>query len=552
MNALWAIVLASVVAAQNPAQVVEQPKPLGKISGLVTRRDTNAPLENVAIRLIRWEGGLGQQIPAKATGADGRFVFEGLQAGSYSLYFSAERFVSLQYGQETPEETEKRVDLKDAQHFANADMSLPPTTAIEGQLLDEFGDPAPGIVVQPAQVQFVAGARRLMPAGSGATPSRPTDDQGRFRIYNMPPGEFYLVAVAGPFAGASDPSGFALTYFPGTVLPMEAKPVRVELGKDVSGIVFRLSPTTTATISGVVTHDGKPVAASLRFLATVNGDVRSLIMADSVAGPDGAFRFRNVAPGTYVLQAYARVAAPGPGNLAAQTFGYLTVNVPEGGGDITGLELTIPPGPSARGRILFEGNAPLPRRVIVSPTPVNFASAPVGGGPSNSVTREDWTFEVVNMSGLRQVRASTSPAGWLLKKVTLNGLDVTDQPIDFTKGDVDGIEITLSSAGPVLDGSVTDAGKPAPNCTVVVFASDATKWGYPSRYFAQVRPGPEGKFSISGLPPGSYLALALPTVRGTDWQDPEFLKQHLGVATHTSLVEGGSQTISLQVYRRPR
>ena len=550
MNALWAVVLSSVVAVQNPTQVLEQPKPLGKISGVVTRRDTNVPLENVTIRLVRWEGGLGQQIPSKATGPDGRFVFEGLQAGSYGLTFSAERFVSLQYGQDTPQETARLVELKDAQHFANADISLPPTTAIEGQLLDEFGDPAPGIVVQPAQVQFVAGKRRLMPAGSGATPSKPTDDLGRFRIINMPPGEYYLVAVAGPFAGPNDPAGFALTYFPGTAVPMEAKSVRLELGEDLAGVVFRLTPTPTTTISGVVTHDGKPVAASLRFLATVDGDVRSLIMANAATGPDGAFRFRNVAPGTYVLQAYARVVGPGPGNLAAQTFGYLTVNVPDTGGAITGLELKIPPGPSARGRIVFEGDAPLPRRVIVSPTPVTFASSPVGGGPPNSVTREDWTFEVVNMSGLRQVRASTSPAGWLLKKVTLNGADITDQPIDFSKGDVDGIEITLSSRGPVLNGSVTDAGTPSVNCTVVVYANDATKWTFPSRYFAQVRPDPQGRFSIIGLPPGDYLALALPTVQGTDWQDPEFLKQHLGVATHTSLVEGGTQTIALKVYRR--
>lgn len=552
MSALWAIVLSSIVAVQTPTQVVDQPKPLGKISGVVTRRDTGVPIENVTIRLVRWEGGLGQQIPAKATGTDGRFLFEGLQPGSYSLTFSAERFVTLSYGQDTPQETEKRVELKDAQHFQEADVSLPPTTAIEGQLLDEFGDPAPGIVVQPAQVQFLAGARRLMPAGSGATPSRPTDDQGRFRIYNMPPGDYYLVAVAGPFAGPDDPSGFALTYFPGTVVPMEARPVHLELGKDLSGVVFRLAPTTTKTIAGVVTFDGKPAAASLRFLATSDGDVRSLMMANAAAGPDGAFRFRNVAPGTYVLQAHARQATPGPGNLNAQPFGYLTVQVPETGGDITGLELKIPPGPSARGRIVFEGDAPPPRRVIVSPTPVNFVSAPVAGGPPNSVTREDWTFEVLNMSGLRQIRASTSPGGWLLKKVTLNGVDVTDQPIDFSKGDVDGIEITLTSRGPVLTGAVTDAGKPAANCTVVVFSTDSTKWGYPSRYFSQVRPDPQGRFTLTSLPAGDYLVLALPTVQGTDWQDPQFLKPHLGVATHVSLVEGGSQAIALQVYRRPR
>jgi 5-hydroxyisourate hydrolase-like protein (transthyretin family) len=551
MNTLLAVVLSSVVAVQSPQnpQTGEQPKPLGKISGVVTRRDTKQPIENVTIRLVRWEGGLGQPYPAKATDANGRFTFDGLVAGGYGLSFSAERFVSLQYGQATPEETPKRVELKESQHFENAGISLPPTTAIEGQLLDEFGDPAPGIVVQPAQVAFLAGKRRLMPAGSGSMPSRPTDDLGRFRIFNMPPGDYYLVAVAGPFAGPNDPPGFALTYFPGTVVPMEAKPVRLELGKDLSGLVFRLSPAPTATISGVVTDEsGKPVSASLRFLATIDDDVRSLIMASVGLGADGAFTFRNVAPGTYVIQAYGRVV--GPGNLGAQPFGFLQVRVSDTGEDVTGLQLKIPPGPSARGRILFEGDAPLPRRVLVQPNPVSFVSAPVGGGPANSTVREDWTFEVVNMSGLRMMRATTSPAGWLLKKVTLNGLDITDQPIDFRNGDVNGIEILLSSRGPVLEGTVTDAGKPAPDCTIVVFASDATKWAFPSRYFSQVRPDPKGWFQIGGLPPGDYLAVALPTVRGTDWQDPEFLKQHLGAATHFSLVEGSTQTITLKVYRR--
>ncbi len=551
MSTLLAAALSCVVAVQNP-QAGEPPKGTAKISGVVTRGDTSRPLEGVVIRMVRWDGSFGQQIPARGTDANGRFQFDGLLAGSYSITYAADRFVSLQFGQRTPQEAAARIELKDGQIFANADISLPPTTAIEGRLLDEFGDPVPGIRVQAVQVQFLLGQRRLMPAGSGSMPSQPTDDLGRFRIFNMPPGDYYLVAVAGPFAGPQDPSGFALTYFPGTALPTEARPVSLELGKDLSGLVFQLAPAPMATISGVLTdeHD-KPVAGSLRFLATSGDDVRSLIMASTATGADGAFTFRNVAPGTYVIQAYVR-APGGEGNLGSMAFGYLPVKVSAIGENVTGLRLKVPPGPVARGRIVFEGDAPAPTRVMVSPTPINFVSAPVGGGPPNTVTREDWTFEVNNMSGIRMMRVIASPAVWTLKQVTLNGRDITDEPVDFRQGDVNGIEITLTSRGPVLTGSVTDAGKPAPSATVIVFSSDATKWGYPSRSFSQARPGPTGEFQIGGLPPGQYLVLALPTVQGTDWQDPEFLKQHLGVATHTSLVEGGRQTIALQVYRRPR
>ena len=148
---LAALAFSIAAAAQNP-QAPPPPAGTAKISGLVTRSDTRQPLANVAIRLVRWEGGLGQQIPPKRTEADGRFTFEGLRAGEYALTFSAEGFVTLEFGQGRPLEGARRIQLQDAEHFGNADISLPPTTAIEGRLLDEFGDPAPGITVQAARV----------------------------------------------------------------------------------------------------------------------------------------------------------------------------------------------------------------------------------------------------------------------------------------------------------------------------------------------------------------------------------------------------------------
>ena len=547
MSTLLAVALSCVVAVQTP-QTGEPPKGTAKISGVVTRLDNKLPIEGVTIRAIRWDGGLGQQIPARATDANGRFTFEGLLAGSYALTFSADRFVSLQFGQLTPDETAKRIELKDALHFDKADISLPPTTAIEGRLLDEFGDPAPGIVVQPARVQFLAGKRRLMPIG--AQPARPTDDRGRFRIFNLPPAEYYLLALAGPFAGPNDPSGFAVTYFPGTVVPMEAKPVRVELGQDVTGLVFQLTPAPMSTVSGVLLDESdKPLSGTMMFIPTSGDDVRSFLIGRIVSGQDGAFAFRNVAPGSYVIQAFGRGAS---GNLGSGNFVSLPLTV-SAGTDVTDLKLKVA-GATARGRILLEGDAPppAPSRVLVSPSAINFVSSPVGGGPPSRITRDDWTFEVYNMSGLRMMRVIVGSGRWTMKQVTLNGRDITDEPIDFRKGDVNGLEITLTSLMPVLEGSVTDAGKPATECTLVVFSADPAKWAFPSRYFSQVRPDPKGWFQIGGLPPGDYLALALPTVQGTDWQDPEFLRQHIGVATRFSLAEGGKHTIALKVYRLPR
>ena len=94
---LAALALSIVAAIQNP-QAAPPPAGTAKISGLVTRSDTNQALADVTIRLVRWEGGLGQPIPTKRTESDGRFIFDGLRAGEYVLTFSAEAFVTLEFG----------------------------------------------------------------------------------------------------------------------------------------------------------------------------------------------------------------------------------------------------------------------------------------------------------------------------------------------------------------------------------------------------------------------------------------------------------------------
>ena len=166
------------------------------------------------------------------------------------------------------------------------------------------------------------------------------------------------------------------------------------------------------------------------------------------------------------------------------------------------------------------------------------------------MTRDDWTFEVSNMSGIRTVRVIVGSPQWFLKKVMLAGKDITDEPIDFRNGDVDGLEVTLTSRGPTLAGTVTDSDKPVSDYSVIVFAEEPAKWVFPSRYFAQGRPAQQGTFRIQGLPPGNYFAVALPLVQGTDWQDPEFLQQYVGVATRVSLTDGGTETINLKLIRR--
>ncbi len=535
------------VLAQSPQE--PPPQGTGAISGVVTRGETGRPVIGAAIRMIRWEGGRGiQSVPARTDDA-GRFALKSLLPGSYQLTATAEGFVTGDYGQRMPTEPGKRIELSDGQNFEHADITLLKTSAIEGRLLDEFGDPVPGLAVQVAQVTFTAGKSRLMPVGGTARTDRLTDDLGQFRVTNLPPGDYYVMGLAGPFAGPAEPAGFGVTYYPGTSTPPDARAVRGTAGQDARDITFTMAPAPMATISGVTLDgDGKPLPrASVMLIPTSGGDVRAAITAGIASGADGSFTFRNVANGTYVIQAFGRPV--GGGNLGKAPFGAVPLSV---AGDQKNIDVRIRPGATARGHISFEGGGTPPpaNRVSIGAQPVDFVTGPLGGGPPNSVTNDDWTFEVQNQIGLRVLRANVGAPGWVVKSVIVEGRDVTDTPIDFRNGDINNIEVTITSQAAVLTGSVTDNDEPVREYAVVIFPDDAAKWAFPSRFLALGRPAPQGNFRISGLPPATYLAVALPAVSSTEFQNPEFLESLRGAGTRVVINEGDTKTVALKLVKR--
>jgi len=156
-----------------------------------------------------------------------------------------------------------------------------------------------------------------------------------------------------------------------------------------------------------------------------------------------------------------------------------------------------------------------PDQVRISGRPVEFDSAPLVGGPSPSDMRPDWTFEVRNLSGFCVVQADVASPDWALRRIMLDGRDVTDTVHDFREKDVEGLEVVLTKRASAVGGRVTDRdGRPIGNYSIVVFASDESRWKYPSRFIAMGRPNQDGGFLVRGLPPEDYLVVAIPPVTG--------------------------------------
>ena len=101
------------------------------------------------------------------------------------------------------------------QTVEKVDFALPRGGVITGRILDEFGEPLADAQVAAQRYQNIGGRRRLMPAGRPAM----TNDIGEFRLFAIPPGQYYLSATLrsmGMMGDTDDRSGYAPTYFPGT------------------------------------------------------------------------------------------------------------------------------------------------------------------------------------------------------------------------------------------------------------------------------------------------------------------------------------------------
>src|SRR5262249_10926808 len=143
---------------------------------------------------------------------------------------------------------------------------------------------------------------RPTPFGRFAT----TNDVGEFRMFGLPPGEYFVSAAQrsfdGPLGATNDRSGYAATYYPGTPNVSEAQTVKVGIGETGTDITGMLAPTRTARVSGVALDaEGKPISGGMVMVFQMNGGMFMASPGGQIH-PDGTFSIGGLAPGDYVIR----------------------------------------------------------------------------------------------------------------------------------------------------------------------------------------------------------------------------------------------------------
>ena len=537
-------------------QRVDAPRGSSIMRGQIVAADNGSPIRRAQVRVTSPDAREGR---VATTDAQGRFEIKELPAGRYTIFASKGGFVALAYGQRRPSESGTPLELGEGQTIEKITIALPRGSVLGGRITDEFGEPVANATVSALRYSFVAGARRLVPAGQNSRDT--TDDQGHFRLFGLPPGDYYVSATlrtGGP--EVTDPmgevSGYAATYFPGTVNVAEASRVTLAVSQENTTINFGLVATKLVKVSGqVLMSDGGPASNGMVMLLPANAGGRPAIAMQQggngtrVDG-DGVFHVSSVAPGRYILQARAG-GFGGPRGPAAAEFEMARMDLTVGTDDVDGLTMVTGPGAILNGNIISDTGEPFdfkPQQLQVAARP---GSPDTMAAPGMAAARvgDDWTFSLRNVSDAVLIRTGGSQR-WLLKSVFVNGQDITDVPMEFPPGQtIGGAQIVLTRKVTTLSGQVSDSkNNPVLDATVIIFPADEKLWTYQSRFIKAARPDQDGKYRVTGLPgPGSYLVVALQGLEDGQAGDPEFLASLKDQAAKLELGEGETKSIDVKL-----
>ncbi len=591
---------------RDPGQPARQPAPVGAatVAGSVTVAASGQPARGARVTLSANDIGVTR---STETDALGRFSFAALPAGRYNLGASKPGHVSASYGQTRPGRPGTPIQLADGQRF-DAKLQIYRGGVLTGTIIDEHGEAVPNTQVRVLRYMTQAGHRTLQSTGTGST-----DDRGIYRVFNLQPGE-YVICATPPRNGASQTdarlreidalrqrvvamartdeaaarelsaradslqaqaseeeqsTGYAPVYYPGTTSSAEAGTIALGVGEEKPGLDFQFQRVPVARVEGLVVNPtGQPLQNIQVSIVNAAGSLPGLDSNSTRAAAEGRFRLSNVAPGQYTIIAQgmqnpppgppppntAQPRAPVPRAEPLRFWAMTTVSVD--GRNLANVVLTLQPGMTVAGRVLFEGATQQPpadfSRVRVNLSPMDVSSGVARAFSSSASGRVDANgrFTIAGvMPGKYRLTGSGGGTGWFLDASTIDGQNTLDFPAEVKPGQsVTGAVVTFTDRQAELSGTVTnERGQPAPDYTVIVYPADTRYWVSNSMRIRTTRPATDGRFVFTGLPPGEYRLAPIFDLEPGSSNDPAFLQQLDAGAVRVQIGDGEKKVQSLRL-----
>lgn len=543
---LCGILAAPLTPAQTPAASSNASDVAScTVAGTVVKFAGSEPLKSATVRLENVED--HTRTFSSSTDAGGRFEIKGIPAGRYRMRAIRDGYVTAEYGQRTYSDPGRIITFTPGQNLKDLLFRLVPSAVISGRIQNEDGDPLPWARVSALRQVYFRGHRRLLSEVTVVT-----NDLGEYRLFGLRPGRYFVNATYRPGqrldpvdesddASDSAKPGFVPTYFPGTPDPAKAIAVALRAGEEIPATNFLLEPTTVYSVRGHVSILGlhrPPDGVVLMLEPRSNGRAWTVPNRQSLADKgEGAFELTGILPGPYNLV----------GLWMNEGKRYQTQqNVDVSNSDLEGVQLTLTSGWNVSGQVAWDPNPSLEKGtfdIFARSVSSTFVAATQARVAANG------TYLLRDLpEGTYQLTTAGQTADCYVKSIRYAGMEVPDDEFNVIRGTQATLELTMSSRGARLQGSVADVdGLPLGGVWVVLVPAGARKNEY--HLFKPVTSDQSGRFEIRGIAPGDYTLFSWEQVDRGAWEDPDFLKEFEGKGQSVSLDEGEGKALQLVAIR---
>ena len=435
------------------------------------------------------------------TEADGVFRFEGLKAGKYRLTARPRNSWPQTFGQTgTGNAFGVAVVTGPGQDTEHLVFRLLGSGVISGKVVDDGGDPVNGADVQLLRTAIMSGRRSTSVFRSGVT-----NDQGEYRFFALPPGDYYVTVTGAPWYGAPDESEdlpelhdtfaattFAARYYPDTPDATAAQPISIRANADMKAN-FTMVPVPGLTLTIRVSDESAGEVPRVRILRQTPG------------GPEVVFRTG------YVNDSYRAVLPPGRYTVEAgdskRNWAREQVDLSYKNVELTS---TLRPWPTLSGRLELPGATKLPDglmfgvrdRAILK---MGIRNAGADGSFSMFVAPGHFCPFV---SGVR---------GYYIKEFKPDAGLAADGCVDFGAAEEMQSRVILGNDGGTVKGVVKKSSKPLVNAMVLL-----VPLSHPEHATAYVTDS-DGSYEFTEIPPDGYSLFAVADGSALEYSKPQAL-----------------------------
>lgn len=529
---LGIVFLVTASFAQQSART-SVPPAKGRISGIAVHAVTGQPLSGIEVSISPTEQ--NELATDTITGTDGRFAFEGVAHGKYSLTAHGQGFSPQAYQQHGAYST--AVAVGPALISENLTFQLVPDASISGTVIDEENESVRNGEVLLFARDGASGKLELRAQGS-------LENQGHYHFGHLSPGT-YLVAITAQPWYAVDPPGspnaaqlsidgentsYQVTS-PSNVDPGEASPLDVTYRT-----TFYADAVEAESATPIQLHPGERAVADITLRAVPALHLTLRNVGKDPAQPGSASVQQRIGDRTLVtLQARTQPLGAGNLRIGGVPPGHLILNVrsfdgKEWRGHVREVDVAadseIDASDNASGIVTIQGNVQFLAGTAVPPGAyIRFFNRDTNETFGIPVSAKG-TFEVQQTIfdnneyevGVFNVRDS------VVQKVSATGAKVAGRTLILPRSGTVQVTVTMSNSFARIDGTVLQNDKGVSQ-TMVVLVPERQERN--RDLVRRDQSDSDGTFSLYQVLPGRYTLIALVNGWELDWRNPEVLRPYL-------------------------